>query len=297
MIEVKIGVIHESNLPTPSSRLLIEAIRKLGHESYYMPFSYISVRIDKRHLVLKIGSKPFDIDAGLLRSIGFAPSFEQFMGRLALFMGIEEEGIYLMNSIRGLLNARNKFMTLLKLFKAGIPVPKALLTENLVEAYRLTKQWDRVVVKPLIGSRGYGQVLVDNADLGYRIFRTCLQFKQFIFLEEYLNKPSRDIRLFVIGERVSAAMYRYAPPDAWKTNIAQGGKAEPMKPSPELEELAVKTAEILELDYAGVDVLEGSDGYYVLEANGSPGFEGLMRVTGINIPCEIVSYLVEKAKR
>jgi len=294
---MKIGVIHESNLPTPSSRLLIEAIKKLGHESYYMPFSYISVRIDRKGLVLKIGSKSFDIDAGLLRSIGFAPSFEQFMGRLALFMGIEEEGIYLMNSIRGLLNARNKFITLLKLYRTGIPVPRSLLTENLAEAYRLTTQWNKVVVKPLVGSRGYGQVLVDNADLGYRIFRTCLQFKQFIFLEEYMDKPSRDIRLFVVGERVVAAMYRYSPPDSWKTNIAQGGRAEPMKPPPELEELAVKAVKILELDYAGVDVLESNGGYYVLEANGSPGFEGLMKVTGINIPHEIVSYLVEKVKR
>ncbi len=294
---MKIGVIHESNLPTPSSRMLLDAIRKLGHESYYMPFSYLSVRIDDDGLVLRIGAKILDIDGGLLRSIGFAPSFEQFMGRLALFIGIEREGIYLMNPVLGLLNARNKFITLLKLFKAGIPVPRALLTENLIEAYRVTREWSRVVVKPLVGSRGFGQVLVEDEDVGYRIYRTCLQFKQFIFLEEYLDKPSRDIRLFVVGDRVVAAMYRYAPPDTWKTNIAQGGRAEAMKPPPELEELAVRAVEVLGLDYAGIDVLEGANGYCVLEANGSPGFEGLMEVTGKDIPYEIVSYLVEKVKR
>ena len=294
---MKIGIIHETRCPTTTSRLLLDAIRKLGHEAFYMPFTYLSARIEKNSLVLKIGTQTLNIDGALLRSIGYAPSFEQFAGRLSLFFSLEYGGIYLMNSITSLLYARNKFLTLLKLFKAGIPVPRSLLTENIAEAYRTTKEWRKVVVKPVVGSRGFGQVLVENEDVGYRIYRTCLQFKQFIFLQEFLEKPSRDIRLFVVGDRVVAAMYRYAPPNEWKTNIAQGGKAVPLTPSSELEELAVKTVNILNMDYAGIDVVECKTGFQVLEVNGSPAFEGIMEATHKDIPREIVKYLIEKIKK
>ncbi len=293
-----LGVIHELRRPSRETRMLLKAIEDLGHRPRYVPLVYLSVRVGSGAGVgAKLGREGLFLDGALLRGFGFTPSFEQFMARISMLEGLEASGVYLMNRVQSTVRARNKFLALLELVKAGIRIPEALITEYIPEACRVAEEWERVIVKPIVGSRGLGQVLVEDVDVAFQVFKTLAQFKQPIFVEEYLEKPGRDIRLFVAGGRVVAAMYRYAPPACWKTNIAQGGRGEAMVPDSELEELAVRSAEVLGLDYAGVDVVEGQEGYVVLEINACPGFEGLMSVTGSDIPKEIVSLLVEKVRR
>ena len=116
-----------------------------------------------------------------------------------------------------------------------------------------------------------------------------------LYLQEYVKHGGKDIRCFVVGERVIASMYRVAK-GGWKTNVSQGGVPIPFKPSKETEELAVKAAKTVGCEIAGVDLMESKEGLMVHEVNSQPGFMGLQTSTGIDIAGEIVDYIIKKIK-
>jgi [lysine-biosynthesis-protein LysW]--L-2-aminoadipate ligase len=115
-------------------------------------------------------------------------------------------------------------------------------------------------------------------------------------VQEYIKKPGRDIRVTVVGDRAVAAIYRISPGD-WRTNTARGGRAEPVKIDPELEEVAVKASKAVGAYYSGVDVAESDRGYVVIEVNGVPEFKNVQRVTGVDVAAEIARLTLELAKR
>jgi [lysine-biosynthesis-protein LysW]--L-2-aminoadipate ligase len=115
-------------------------------------------------------------------------------------------------------------------------------------------------------------------------------------VQEYVEKPGRDIRVTVVAGRAVAAIYRYSSSD-WRTNTARGGKAEPVKIDGELEEISAKAAEAVGTMYAGVDVVESRDGYKVLEINGVPEFKNVQRVTGVDVAGAIAEAVLEAARR
>jgi len=243
------------------------------------------------------GSKPLSLDGGIVRSLGFIVNVEQLERRATLLRQAEWSGITLINPTDPLLKARDKYLSLLILERRGVRVPRTMVTEDLGAAVRAVEEWGRVVVKPIIGSMGRGSMMITDPDEAFTIFRTLLSLGQPLYIQEYVEKHGRDIRVFVVGDRVIAAAYRYAVPGAWKTNVAQGGRMEPLKPSEELENLALKTTEILGLEYAGVDVAEDREGYMVFEANASPLWRGLQEATGVDVAAHIVARLAELLRR
>lgn len=115
-------------------------------------------------------------------------------------------------------------------------------------------------------------------------------------VQEFINKPNRDIRVTVVGDRAVAAIYRITNGD-WRTNTARGGKAEPVKIDPELEDVAVRASKAVGAYYSGVDVVESERGYLVLEVNGVPEFKNVQRVTGVNVAGEIARLVAEFVKK
>ncbi|GAG87402.1 unnamed protein product, partial [marine sediment metagenome] len=111
------------------------------------------------------------------------------------------------------------------------------------------------------------------------------------YLQEFIEHYNRDIRILVMGNRVVAGMYRVG--DDWKTNIYAGAKAKPLEVSKELENLAIKAAQVTKTAIAGVDIVESDRGYLVLEVNSIPGFTALQTVSDVNIAEEIISYFLE----
>ncbi|MEM4139400.1 MAG: ATP-grasp domain-containing protein, partial [Sulfolobaceae archaeon] len=110
-------------------------------------------------------------------------------------------------------------------------------------------------------------------------------------------KPGdRDIRIFVVGNEVIGSIYRINPSN-WKTNTAQGAIAQILRPNKELVEIAIKSCEVLGLDYAGIDIIESKEGYMVLEVNAAPLWKGLMSATGVNPAKYIIELLVSRIKR
>ena len=116
-----------------------------------------------------------------------------------------------------------------------------------------------------------------------------------IYIQEFVPHGTRDIRSFVIGDRVVAAMMRVS--SSWKTNVSRGAKPVPLRPTGEIEELSVKTARTIGCEVAGVDLLESKTGLLINEINSQPGWRGLQTTTKVDIADEIAKYVIAKARR
>ena len=200
------------------------------------------------------------------------------------------------NRPKAITTALHKFATTMSLSEAGVPVPDALLalsSERLNE--ERTRFGDRAVYKTAIGTHGGGTWLVDmddpvNPQVGLRQ----------AFLQEYLDiddTRNHDLRVYVVDGEIVGTMNRYAPEGEWRTNVALGGDVGNMTddlPSG-VADIATTAADLVGLDYAGVDIIERDDGYLLLEVNPTAGFRGLFEATGTSPAPYIAKRAIEKA--
>jgi RimK family alpha-L-glutamate ligase len=201
----------------------------------------------------------------------------------------------MLNPPKSVLIAIHKFATAATLADWDVRVPDALLA---LSNDRLNDTRDRfgdeAVYKTAIGTHGGGTWKVDltepvNPKVGNR--QAFLQ--SFIERDETVH---RDLRVYVVNDDVVGAMYRYAPESDWRTNVALGGEVEDATDSmPEdARRTALYAADVMELDYAGVDLVEGEDGWFVLEVNPTAGFRGLYRATGRSAGPYIAAAAIER---
>jgi len=293
---MKVMVIY-GRAPDKNANQLIKVSKELGYNT--IPASIMdlsaSIESDGSHFFIKDKEIP-TLEVCFLRSLG-PGTHEQLTRRINLLEHLELSGTFVMNPVYAFRRARDKYATMYTLAKAGLPIPETLITENALQAYRFAKRAMQIVHKPMIGSMGYGAMKFEDPDLAYNAFRLLERINQPIYVQKYLKKPGKDIRAFVVGNRVLAAIHRIAPQGQWKTNIAQGGKSEAFKLSPNLEKLAIKATKALKLEYAGVDLVETEKGPVILEMNSSPSWQSLQQATGINVAERLVKYATEKVKR
>ncbi|MBS7634160.1 RimK family alpha-L-glutamate ligase, partial [Candidatus Bathyarchaeota archaeon] len=179
--------------------------------------------------------------------------------------------------------------------EAGLPVPRTVITEKASNAKKAFHDLGGdVVIKPIFGSRGIGSTRVSDPDVAERIFR-ALEFQhQVIYLQEFIPHGNYDLRVFVLGGRVIASMKRVS--DFWKTNVSLGAKPAAYELTKEIEDLAIKAAEVTGCEMAGVDILESDRGPLIVELNSQPGWRGLQTVANVNIADEIVGYVLNKLR-
>jgi len=211
---------------------------------------------------------------------------------------LEGRGVATVNRAEVIAVCGDKLRTSLELRRAGLPTPRtrvALTPEAALEAAEALGF--PVVVKPLTGSWGRLAALVrDRAEAQIVMeHRAALPSPQqhIIYLQEYIDKPDRDIRVVVAGDRVVAASYRYS--EGWRTNAARDGRSEPCPVTPELGGLALAAAKAVGGGVLGVDLIEGPGGPYVLEVNHTVEFAGLQAAhgDGVDVADAIVSHVLE----
>ncbi|MEM0067094.1 MAG: RimK family alpha-L-glutamate ligase [Ignisphaera sp.] len=300
MIDMKVSVVADKPVPPWSVRQIMLAIEELGSEAVYIRPSDITSFIGGTHEIVYTNSlKPVDFDAVILRDLGVATTVETYLRRVDLFKHVELTGIPVVNPVESYVTARDKYLSLCLLSRAGIPVPKTIVVEDHYTAVKVVETLSKAVIKPLIGSLGFGVIKVDSPDLAYTIGKTLAQIKQPIYVQEFIEKPNRDIRVLVVGNDIVAAYYRIqTDPQNWKTNIAQGAIAKPIENlDKELQEYSLKILDILKLHYAGIDFGETKDGYVVFEVNASPQWRGIQKVTGINPAKSIARYVLQLARK
>src|SRR5690606_4404203 len=151
-----------------------------------------------------------------------------------------------------------------------------------------------VIIKLLEGTQGVGVILADSVKVAQAIIETLQSTKQNVLIQKFVaESKGKDIRAFVVGDRVVGAMRRVAQEGEFRSNVHRGGRVEAVQLDQKYEETAVRAAQILGLRVAGVDMLEGADGPNVMEVNSSPGLEGIENATGTDIAGAIVDYVVE----
>src|SRR5262249_17506091 len=233
-------------------------------------------------------------DAAIVRTMP-PGSLEQVVFRMDVLHRLQARGVPVLNPPAAVETCVDKYLASARLEAAGLRVPPTVVCQHADAALEaFTALGGDVVVKPLFGSEGRGMVRVSDPDLAWRTFRTLERVQSVLYLQRFIDHPGWDLRVFVLGRRVLAAMRRHARGD-WRTNVAQGGRAEPARLDWEQEELAVAAAAAVGAPLAGVDLLPGPGGsYYVLEVNAVPGWRALAPVTGVDVAAEIVRYVASR---
>lgn len=236
-----------------------------------------------------------DVDALIIRPIGRG-SLEELVFRMDMLYKLEREGFYIINPAEAIEHCVDKYDILSLLEDKGIPVPRTFVTESANEAVKAFEELGgNVVVKPLFGSRGVGATRVTDPEIALTVFKAITFQHGVLYLQEYVDHGTSDIRAFVINDRVAAAMRRVAT--GWKTNYSQGARPTPTTLSKEFEEMAIKASQAVGCKISGVDILEGPDGPKICDVNSQPGWKGLQVVTKVNIAEEIVEFMLSELKK
>lgn len=286
---MKVLVLYGS-VPSKNSEELVEAARTQGHEVVSGQTAEVSSEISSTGS--KFWYRDIDLtrfDICLLRSFG-PGSCEQLTRRISMIEHMEYAGIRVVNPCYAFRRARDKYATQYVLATAGLSVPVTYTTESMADAYKASEIYGEFIYKPILSSMGKGSLRFTDPDLAYNAYKMLDRFSQPLILQKYVPNPGRDIRVFVIGDRVVGSAYKYKPEGKWKTNVAQGGTMVDEKVPEDILELGVKATKAMGLDYSGVDVIEGPDGPVVLEVNASPGWQALNKAVDIKIAEEIVKY-------
>ncbi len=291
---MRIGIAMSRDRPNWPVRRLIRVLESRSCEAVTFCLKDISVHMDSEMMQFLLPRRrPLDVNGLILRSIG-GGSTDQITSRISVLEAMEFSGIRVFNSAYSHRRAKDKLATLVWLAHHGIPIPRTTVTERLAVAVASTKRYKDIVSKPLRGSQGQGIFRLDDPDLAFRIFKILQTANQTMLIQEFIETPSRDIRVFVVGNRVIGAMYRYAKPGAWKTNVSRGGKPEECPISKDLEQLAINASKAMQMDFAGIDILESKAGLVVSEVNSAPNWSGLQKATGIDAAEEIINYILRQ---
>lgn len=214
---------------------------------------------------------------------------------LALMRQIEKFNIPVINSSSSIDIVSDKLMTSQLLTRDNIPIPKTMLVTGTVDLDLVEKEIGfPCVVKATSGSKGKTVYLCENR----KYFKDLMELlnnialKKTLIIQEFINtRPGEDLRVWVIGGKVIAAMKRTAPVGDFRANISQGGTAEPFEITEEIDYIARQTATTLGLQIAGIDLLFDNSGYLVCEANSSPGFDGMDKYCGTDMAQKITDFI------
>lgn len=243
------------------------------------------------------GIEPDEYDIVLVRIIPRG-SLEQTIFRMDALHLLEERGVRVFNSAKAIERTVDKYYTSGLLAQADLPTPRTIVCEksdHALEAFAALGS--DIVVKPLFGSMGLGLIRIESEDVAYRVFK-ALELEQAVYyVQEYIahqaqdGATGRDIRAFVLGDRVLASMERLS--ESWRTNFARGAQCRSLRLTADQEELCLRAARAVGTEYAGVDLLPAENGeLYVVEVNGIPGWKGLQTTGDIDIAGEIADYLI-----
>ncbi|MHA1861737.1 MAG: RimK family alpha-L-glutamate ligase [Candidatus Ranarchaeia archaeon] len=283
----KFGIaIYDRSLKWPI-RKLVKSIRSKGHKAFPFRLSDVSVEIGSTDSIHVKDLDLLELDILFLRTLG-SGNCDQITFRISLLDHLERNGVRVINPTYPFRHAKDKYISLVLLRKAGLPIIDTFITENQEEGYKAARRYQDSVIKPLIGSQGLGVVHAENPDIAFRTIKMISSLGQVSYIQRYIEKKGQDLRVFVINGEVIAAMARRGV--SWKTNISQGAKPVKIEIDDSLKSIAIDAVEVIGLEYAGVDILTADGTPYIIEVNAAPSWRGLQEATGIPIADLLVEY-------
>lgn len=280
--KIKLAILHTTI--RADEKLLMEAVDKRGVDLHL---------VDIREQILDPMARSFNFDVVLERCV----STVKGMHAVEFFESI---GIPAVNPLQIAKTCENKFVTSLALVKNRVPTPRFSLVFNEDQAKKAIQNLGGypVVLKPVSGSWGRLIAKINDA----HSLEAVIEQKNVLggphhhafYIQQYIEKPDRDIRIHVIGEKVIAAIYRNS--EHWITNTARGAKAVPCTIDSDLAKIAKNAATAIGKGVLGIDIFETKEGYVVNEINHTMEFKNVQRVTGINIAGAIIDYCLAQVK-
>ncbi len=280
------------------------------------PQSYSTARLrtaahDRGHTVKVLNTLRFAIDlSGPEPDLHFRgrplSSYDAVLPRIgnsityfgtAVVRQFEQMDVFTPNTANGISNARDKLRATQILSRHDIAMPATAFVRNRADVRRAIERVGGapVVIKLLEGTQGIGVILAPQVKVAEAIIETLHSTNQNVLIQSFISESrGRDIRALVVGDRVVAAMRRTADGDEFRSNVHRGGRVEAVTLDPAYERAAVRSAQIMGLRVAGVDMLEGNDGPLVMEVNSSPGLQGIETATKLDVAGAIIDYIAHE---
>ena len=295
--DAKIGVVLTDSDDWTANAFL-KNIRKRDAKALPINLSTLSASISTSDFsIFNANLKDSKLDAVLVRDVGISFSLETISFKFDLLRQFENSNIPVLNSPTSIQNAANKFFSFYLFKLAHLPIPQTVITSELEVALKTIEKFRIVVVKPIFGSQGKGIIKLESSqpesDLASKLAE-LLKERGVLYLQEFVLNPGRDIRVFVVDEEALGAIYRVPRSDSFIGNLSQGGTPVKCELTEEMQELAISATTAVGADFAGVDLIEGEGGLFLLEVNATPSGKGIKLACGIDVTERIIDLLFER---
>lgn len=279
------------SLGSLSSKWTAEAMRKHFDRVDHLRLRKFEVSVGRTTEILYDG-KPMDEYDCIV-----AKGSHRYADMLASITAFFRGKIYLPVRTSAFAVAHDKILTHIYLQKFNVPQPKTFLTSSSKAAKKILKKLQfPIIMKLPRGTQGKGVMFADSYESASSMLDTLDTLRQPFLIQEYIDTDGEDIRAIVVGDKVIASMKRKAADDEKRSNYHAGGKCSPYKVDMHTQKVAVAAAKAIGAEICGVDILETIKGPVVLEVNLSPGLQGIVEATKIDIPAKIAKYVADKTK-
>ncbi|WP_407357038.1 tetrahydromethanopterin:alpha-L-glutamate ligase [Methanolobus sp. WCC5] len=299
----KIGIVVTDPDDWTAAAMIKEA-EKRGFETFLPGLGKTETSVGKSVRHRSEGISLSDMDAIIIRDMGPGKN-DAHVFRFDVLRELEDSGVIIINSPAAIQNAANKFHASCLFSKAGLSIPETFVAQETETALQMIGQMKDVVIKPVFGYKGMGILRVkDDTVIGpdgtttgttvQDLVSGYMDEKGMVYIQEFIENPGKDIRAFVVDGRVIGSIYRKAPDGWWLNNLSQGGTPQKCKLTKEQEKMCIDAAGAIGALYAGVDLIEGKKGCFVLEVNATPSGAGIYKSLNINVAEHIMDALENK---
>lgn len=290
---MKIAILsQDSNLY--STRRLREAGEAQGHDVRVINYLRCYMNITSLKPSVVYNGKPLEDFDAIIPRIGASRTFYG----TAVVRQFEVMGVFATNESQAISRSRDKLRCLQILAREGVGLPVtgfAHATQD-IDGLIETVGGAPLVIKLLEGTQGIGVVLAETTQAAKSVIEAFRGLDANILVQEYIKEAQgADLRCFVIGGKVIAAMKRQGAKGEFRSNLHRGGQATTIKLTPEERSTAIRAAKAMGLRVAGVDLLRSNHGPVVMEVNSSPGLEGIEKVTEVDVAGKIIEYIAKNA--
>ena len=286
-----------SNPALYSNKRIMQAAKERGHEIDFIAIQncYMDITASKPEIHYRGGEilKPYDAVIPRIKPAA------TFYGTSVLRQFAAQKS-FCLNGPIAITRSRDKLRTLQILSSEGVNIPKTGFADSALDTKDLIRMIGGapVIVKLLEGTQGIGVVMAETTKAAESVINAFKSLKAQILVQEFIEEAKGvDLRCFVVGDKIVAAMERHAAEGEFRANIHLGGTAHKAKITAEERRMALKAVKAMELRVAGVDIIRSSRGPMILEVNSSPGLEGIEGATQIDIAGLMIQHIEESVKK
>lgn len=280
----------------PSSERLVEEAKRAGHDFQTVDYLRCHITMAARDVKIIYDGAPLPVFDAVIARVSASNTYHG----TSVVRHFEMQDVYVPNQAQAITRSRDKLRSLQLMARKGIRMPRTAFGHPSGNAAELLDAVGGapVIIKIIEGTQGIGVVRSDNRNSALSAIEAFWSLGAMIIVQEYVAEAAgEDLRCFVVGKKVVAAMVRTAAPGEFRANLHRGGSAKSLKLTPEERALAVQAARAMNLEIAGVDLIRSKAGPLVIEVNSSPGLGGIEEATGVNVAGAVINHVVAQAAK